>query len=84
MPIEAKEKRGETDAPDCREAYQILSDPDKRAFYDKVGRAGMNKVGGEDGGEFDPREIFSKLFGGEAFYDYVRCVLVSEKEDHAD
>jgi hypothetical protein len=29
----------------------------------------MNKVGGEE--EFDPREIFSKLFGGEAFYDYV-------------
>ena len=29
----------------------------------------MNKVGGEE--EVDPREIFSKLFGGEAFYDYV-------------
>lgn len=53
------------------EAYQILSDPDKRAFYDKVGRSGMNKVGEDE--QFDPREIFSKLFGGEAFYDYVRC-----------
>ena len=52
-------------------AYQILSDPDKRAFYDKVGKNGMNKVGGEE--EVDPREIFSKLFGGEAFYDYVSC-----------
>ena len=29
----------------------------------------MNKAGGEE--EFDPREIFTKLFGGEAFYDYV-------------
>jgi DnaJ-class molecular chaperone len=47
-----------------------LSDPDKRAFYDKVGRNGMSKVGGEDE-QFDPREIFTKLFGGEAFYDYV-------------
>jgi len=47
-----------------------LSDPDKRAFYDKVGRSGMSKVGGEDE-QLDPREIFTKLFGGEAFYDYV-------------
>ena len=30
----------------------------------------MSKVGGEDE-QFDPREIFTKLFGGEAFYDYV-------------
>jgi hypothetical protein len=37
----------------------------------------MSKVGGEDE-QFDPREIFTKLFGGEAFYDYVseldKCV----------
>ena len=50
-----------------------MSDPDKRAFYDKVGRNGMSKVGGEDE-QFDPREIFTKLFGGEAFYDYVSDV----------
>ncbi|TXT04842.1 hypothetical protein VHUM_03925 [Vanrija humicola] len=50
------------------EAYQILSDPDKRAFYDKVGRAGMNQP--ENAME-DPQEIFGKIFGGEAFYDYI-------------
>lgn len=43
------------------EAYQILSDPDKRAFYDKVGRAAMNAP--ENQME-DPEAIFSKLFGG--------------------
>ena len=35
----------------------------------------MNKVaGGEE--EVDPREIFTKLFGGEAFYDYVSSYCV--------
>lgn len=43
------------------EAYQILSDPDKRAFYDKVGRSAMNAP--ENQME-DPEAIFSKLFGG--------------------
>ncbi|WWC62035.1 uncharacterized protein I303_104623 [Kwoniella dejecticola CBS 10117] len=50
------------------EAYQILSDADKRAFYDKVGKDGMNRVEGE---EMDPQEIFGKIFGGEAFFDYI-------------
>jgi hypothetical protein len=34
----------------------------------------MSKAGGEDE-QFDPREIFTKLFGGEAFYDYVSWLL---------
>ena len=51
----------------CREAYQILSNPDSRAFYDKVGRAGMKKTGGEED-MVDPQEIFSKMFGGGAFF----------------
>jgi DnaJ-class molecular chaperone len=60
-----------------------LSDPDKRAFYDKVGKGGMNKVPGEE--EFDPREIFTKLFGGEAFYDYVSlCAGRSRARKGAD
>ncbi|ORY21105.1 X-domain of DnaJ-containing-domain-containing protein [Naematelia encephala] len=51
------------------EAYQVLSNPDSRAFYDKVGRAGMDKTA--DDAQVDPQEIFSKMFGGEAFYDYI-------------
>jgi DnaJ-class molecular chaperone len=52
------------------EAYQILSNADTRAFYDKVGKAGMEKSA--DGSqEMDPQEIFGKIFGGEAFEDYV-------------
>ncbi|KAK6910036.1 hypothetical protein I204_04957 [Kwoniella mangroviensis CBS 8886] len=50
------------------EAYQILSDPDTRAFYDKVGKDGMNRPEAEN---MDPTEIFGKIFGGEAFFDYI-------------
>ncbi|WVQ99452.1 hypothetical protein IAU59_006587 [Kwoniella sp. CBS 9459] len=50
------------------EAYQILSNTDTRAFYDKVGKDGMNRPEAE---MQDPQEIFGKIFGGEAFFDYI-------------
>ncbi|GFZ43891.1 DnaJ homolog subfamily C member 7 homolog [Saitozyma sp. JCM 24511] len=58
----------ETMFKEVGEAYNILSNADSRAFYDKVGKDGMNKA---EGGEVDPQEIFSKMFGGEAFFDYI-------------
>jgi hypothetical protein len=56
-----------------REAYQILSDPDSRAFYDKVGKSKMSEVaGGEGGMEMqDPSALFGSLFGGERFKDLI-------------
>jgi DnaJ-class molecular chaperone len=55
-----------------REAYAILSDADSRAFYDKVGKAGMNKTG--ENAEVDPGEIFASMFGGgEPFVAEVGC-----------
>ncbi|MBK1834929.1 molecular chaperone DnaJ [Roseibacillus ishigakijimensis] len=53
------------------EAYQVLSDEDKKAAYDRYGHAafkqgGMgNGGGGGFGGGFgDPMDIFSQVFGG--------------------
>jgi len=40
-------------------AYEVLSDSDKRAKYDKFGEEGL-----EDGGGGDPTDIFSAFFGG--------------------
>lgn len=42
-------------------AYEVLSDPDKRAKYDKYGLEGLDSEGGGGRG---PDDIFSMFFGG--------------------
>jgi len=48
------------------EAYEALSDPDKRAAYDRYGHAAFNGGGGRPsgGGFHDPMDLFSQVFGG--------------------
>ncbi|MFL6588576.1 MAG: DnaJ domain-containing protein, partial [Chthoniobacterales bacterium] len=47
------------------EAYDVLSDGDKRAAYDRFGHAAFAQgMGGRAGGFHDPFDIFREVFGG--------------------
>ena len=68
------DKEAEIKFKEANEAYEILSDADKRAKYDQYGHAafdpsmgggsGFGGFGGFGGGDFDFGDIFSSFFGG--------------------
>ena len=46
------------------EAYDVLSDGDKRSAYDRFGHAAFSQGMGRGGGFHDPFDIFREVFGG--------------------
>ena len=67
------DKEAEKKFKQAAEAYQVLSDPEKRARYDQFGAAGVDGAGGFGGGGFEGMDLgdifaqFGNIFGDMGF-----------------
>ncbi len=68
-PDRNKEAGAEEKFKEVNEAYQVLSDKDKRAQYDRFGHSGLNNsgMGGGFGDVSGFGDIFDSFFGGSGF-----------------
>lgn len=61
------DEQAETSFKECAEAYEVLSDGDKRQRYDQYGHAGLKGQAGHDFSHMNAGDIFSmfdEIFGG--------------------
>lgn len=49
------------------QAYEVLSDPEKREIYDQYGEDALKEGMGGGGGGHNPFDIFESFFGGNPF-----------------
>ena len=72
---------GDPDATDkfasVNNAYEVLSDSDKRSIYDRYGEEGLKQQGGGGGQRGgDPFDIFNSFFGIRGFRFFFRAGIV--------
>jgi len=69
-PDKNPEKNAEEQFKELGEAYEVLSDPQKRAAYDQYGHAAFDRRSfGRGGGFHDPFDIFREVFGGSSIFE---------------
>ncbi len=61
------DKEAETKFKECAEAYEVLSDPEKRRRYDQLGHDGLRGIGMRDFSRMNVEDIFS-MFGFDDFF----------------
>jgi len=63
-PDVSQEPNAEERFKEINEAYAVLSEPDKRAAYDRFGHAGVQNAGGVPDFTVDFADLFEEFFGG--------------------
>ena len=61
---EEEKKKAEEIFKEASEAYSVLSDPDKKAKYDRFGHAGVDGQGAPDFSNINFEDLFGGSFGG--------------------
>lgn len=62
------------------EAYQVLSDPNKRTVYDQHGKEGLNSVNGNVDPVATAAQLFRSMFGDGAFDEFIPSSAMGEEE----